>query len=229
MKIVMINGQNHKGSTYNIGKILVDKLQGEVTEFFLPKDFDKFCTGCTQCFMKSESNCPHYESISPITEAMLEADILIFTSPVYVYHVTGSMKAFLDHFGYMWMVHRPDERMFKKQAVCITTAAGAGMGSAIKDMADSMFFWGVPKTYKLGVAVRATSFERVEEKIKKKVDKKTTAIAKKIMKNASKPRVGIKTKGFFEIMRMMQKGAWNPADKAHWEAKGWLLHKRPWK
>ena len=29
----MINGQNHKGSTYHIGKMLADKLGGEVTEF----------------------------------------------------------------------------------------------------------------------------------------------------------------------------------------------------
>lgn len=26
MKIVMLNGQNHKGSTYNIGRIIADKL-----------------------------------------------------------------------------------------------------------------------------------------------------------------------------------------------------------
>ena len=71
---------------------------------------------------------------------MDKADILIFTSPVYVYHVTGSMKAFLDHYGYRWMVHRPEEKMFSKQVVCIATAAGAGMKSTIKDISDSMFF-----------------------------------------------------------------------------------------
>ena len=48
MKIAMINGQNHKGSTYHIGKMLADKLGGEVTEFFLPKDFGHFCIGCNQ-------------------------------------------------------------------------------------------------------------------------------------------------------------------------------------
>lgn len=37
MKIAMINGQNHKGSTYHIGKMLADKLGGEVTEFFCQK------------------------------------------------------------------------------------------------------------------------------------------------------------------------------------------------
>lgn len=34
MKTVIINGQNHKGSTYHIGKLLADKIGGEVTEFF---------------------------------------------------------------------------------------------------------------------------------------------------------------------------------------------------
>ena len=54
MKIVVINGQNHKGSTYHIGNELVKKLNGEVTEFFLPKDFGEFCVGCTKCFIESE-------------------------------------------------------------------------------------------------------------------------------------------------------------------------------
>ena len=39
MKITVINGQNHKGSTYNMGKILADKLSDDATEIFLPLDF----------------------------------------------------------------------------------------------------------------------------------------------------------------------------------------------
>lgn len=34
MKITVVNGQSHKGSTYHIGKMLADKLGGKVTEFF---------------------------------------------------------------------------------------------------------------------------------------------------------------------------------------------------
>ena len=66
------------------------------------------------------------------------------------YHIARAMKSFLDHYGYMWMAHRPEDVMFKKQALCVATAAGAGMKSTIKDMADSLFFWGVAKTYKIG-------------------------------------------------------------------------------
>ena len=134
MKIAMIHGQNHRGSTYHIGAMLAEKLGGEVTEFFLPRDFGEFCVGCNSCFMKAKEKCPHYEKLIPINKAIKEADVIILTSPVYVYHVTGPMKAWLDHYGHQWMVHRPDERMFTKQAVCISTAAGKGTKSTNQDM-----------------------------------------------------------------------------------------------
>lgn len=93
MKIVCIYGQNHKGSTYHIAKMLADKLQGETKEFFLPRDFNHYCVGCTQCFEKDEKLCPHYGDLSPLTEAMDEADVIILASPVYVYHASGPMKS----------------------------------------------------------------------------------------------------------------------------------------
>lgn len=227
MKITVIHGQSHKGSTYHIAKQLCDKLGGEVTEFFLPKDFNCFCKGCTACFT-DETKCPDYESLRPITEAMDHADVIIFTSPVYVMHATGAMKAFLDHYGYRFLVHRPEEKMFAKQAVCISTAAGAGMKSTIKDMADSTFFWGIAKIYKLGVAVMETRWEMVKPKIKQKTDKKTTALAKKISRNVGRIKPDIKTRGFFAIMAMVQKNGFNPADKAYWIEKGWTKGKRPY-
>lgn len=39
MKIAVIHGQSHKGSTYHIAHMLSEKLGGEVKEFFLPRDF----------------------------------------------------------------------------------------------------------------------------------------------------------------------------------------------
>ena len=69
MKITVIHGQSHKGSTYNIAKELYEKLGGEVTEFFLPTDFDCFCKGCAVCFT-DETKCPDYEKLKPLTDAI---------------------------------------------------------------------------------------------------------------------------------------------------------------
>lgn len=229
MKITIIHGQSHKGSTYHIAKMLSEKLEGEVTEFFLPRDFASFCVGCTNCFERSETLCPHYEKLKPITEAMDQADVIILASPVYVYHVTGPMKAFLDHYGYRYMVHRPEEKMFRKQAVCISTAAGGGMKSTNRDMADSTYYWGIAKTYKYGVGVRAVSWDRVSSGIKNRIDKKTTSLARKIKKRDGKAKPSIKTRAFFGIMRLVQIKGWNAADMDYWKEKGWTGKRRPWK
>lgn len=119
--------------------------------------------------------------------------------------------------------------MFQKQAVCISTAAGAGMGSAMKDMADSTFFWGIAKTYKLGIAVMETRWEKVKPKIKSRIDKKTTSLAKKISRRVGKMKPDIKTKVFFKVMSVVQKNGFNPADVDYWKEKGWTTGKRPWK
>ena len=229
MKITIIHGQNHKGSTYNIAHELAEKLNGEITEFFLPKDFGEFCLGCGTCFTTSEKKCPHYEKTQPLTAAIDAADVLIFDSPVYVYHVTGSMKAFLDHYGYRWMVHSPEESMFKKQAVCITTAAGAGLSSTLKDMKDSLYFWGVAKIYKYGTAVAALNWNGVSDKKRKSIDKATTKLAKKILRKNGKVKPGLKTKAFFFLMHILQRNGITEKDRLYWKEKGWTGNKRPWK
>lgn len=229
MRIVVVHGQSHKGSTYQIGRLLADKLEGEVTEFFLPRDFGDFCVGCTMCFMKNESMCPHYERLRPITEAMKLADVLILTSPVYVYHATGPMKAWLDHYGYQWMVHRPEETMFTKQAVVISTAAGGGMRSTNKDMADSLSFWGISRIYRYGLAVRAVSYEQVSSKKRKAIERRTTMLAEKIKRRNQKVKPGLKIRAFFAVMSRLQRKGLLESDSSYWREKGWTGKKRPWK
>ena len=181
MKVVVIHGQNHKGNTYTVAHQLVKKIGGETTEFFLPRDFDEPCIGCWTCFNKDLTHCPHYKKLKPIIDAIDRADVLILASPVYVYHATGQMMAFLDHFGSRWLVHRPDKRAFQKQGVVIATAAGGGMKSTTKDMADSLFFWGFAKIYRLGLGVRASKPEHLSKGVRKKIDKETDKIAKQII------------------------------------------------
>ena len=47
MRIVLIHGQNHKGSTYHISELLVEQFENsDIQEFFLPRDLEHFCLGC---------------------------------------------------------------------------------------------------------------------------------------------------------------------------------------
>ena len=231
MKVLIISGTNHKGSTYNTGRILAEKLTSaeNISEIFLPRDFGNFCCGCAKCITESEDKCPHYAELHPITEMLDSSDVLIFTTPTYVFHATGQMKAFLDHYGWRWMVHRPEEKMFGKQAVIISTAAGMGMKSAMKDVADSCFFWGIPRVYKYGKAVMETDWGRVKPEIKAAIGKKTDSLAGKILGREGRVGITLKTRGLFFIMSMMQKNGFNEADVKYWKDKGWTQGKRPWR
>ena len=157
MKTVVIHGQSHEVSTCMMARELAQKAGGEVREFFLPQDFDRPCRGCFSCFKTDLSHCPHYRELEPLKDAILDADLIILTSPVYVYHATGQMMSFLDHFGTWWVVHRPVPEMSAKQGVVLATAAGGGMGRTAQDMADSLKMWGVHRVYRLGVGVQATA------------------------------------------------------------------------
>lgn len=103
------------------------------------------------------------------------------------------------------------------------------MKSAMKDIDTSLFYWGVPKRYQLGFAVRAVEWQAVDEKIKNQVDKKTSHLAQKIRDAHGKSKPDIKTRGLFALTRQMQKQGFNEADRVYWEKKGWIGDRRPWK
>lgn len=229
MRITIIHGQNHMGSTYHIGKLLAEQfVNSDIREFFLPKDLEHFCMGCYQC-IENEEKCPFYDEKRKIMEAVESADLLIFTTPTYCMRASASMKAFFDLTFTYWMSHRPRKCMFSKKAVVISTAAGTGTKSAIKDVTNTLFYWGVPYIKEYGIAVQAMGWEQVSDKKKEKINKDITKLARTLQKK--KVHVGIKTRFMFYMMRMMQLNDWGASkvEKEYWKKNGWLDKKRPWK
>ena len=229
MKILIIHGQSHAGSTCMVARELASKVGGELREFFLPRDFDRPCLGCFTCFQTDLTHCPHYGELEPLVAAVLDADLLILESPVYVYHATGSMMNFLDHFGTWWVVHRPMADMSRKQAVAIATAAGGGMKATLRDMADSLEMWGVRKIYKLGFGVQAAKPADIPDWILRRIHTKTDRIARQIRKNAGRRGVNPRARKWFYLMRFAHKHLPpSEPDYGYWERNGWHGNKRPW-
>ena len=229
MKITLIHGQNHKGSTYHIGKLLAEQFgDSDIQEFFLPKDLEHFCMGCYQC-IENEEKCPFYNEKNRIMQAIEAADLLIFTTPTYCMRASASMKAFMDLTFTYWMSHKPRKCMFSKKAVVISTAAGTGTKSAIKDITNTLFYWGVPYIKEYGIAVQAMGWEQISDKKKKKIKEDITKLARKLQKE--KVHVGTKTRFMFHMMRMMQLNNWGASkmEKDYWKQNGWLDKERPWK
>lgn len=231
MKIVLIHGQNHKGSTYHIGRMIADKIEDEkeIKEFYLPKDLNHFCMGCYKC-IEGDENCPFHDEKRMIMEAVEAADLLIFTTPTYCLRASAPMKTFIDLTFTYWVSHRPRKCMFSKKALVVSTAAGRGAKAAIKDVKTALFYWGVPYIKSYGIALQAMNWDMVSPKKKEKIKKDAMRIANKLS-NGKKPFVGIKTRFIFKVMAGMQSAGMgsSPIEKEYWEKNGWLGSKRPWK
>lgn len=241
MKVTVINGVSYKGCNYQMKEIFLNSLREkvgkiELTEYSLPIDCPVFCTGCKACFSKDISVCPHKKYTMPIWDSLLNADLLVFTSPVYVFGLTGQMKALLDHYGSKWMAHSPESPMFSKPAVIITNAAGMGLKNVVKNIGTSLDFWGVARTYTLKQALFMGEWEDIPEKTKDKIKKKSQKLARKLARKKNvKPRLTIKLR--FYIMRFAQKmthktlikqGYPETKDHIYWQEKGYLSGKKPW-
>jgi len=229
MRITIIHGQSHKGSTYHITEQIKNKLSNESTviyEFFMPADAPGFCVGCFQCIMKGENSCPHQESIQKIVKAMEASDVIIVDSPTYCMEMTGQLKVFFDHLAYMWLSHRPNHTMYAKVGIVVSTAAGAGAKRVSKSISHQLFWLGISNRCQLHVNVNASSWNEVSDELKSKIEAQTDKIARKATKKSA---VGTKSSFMFTVMRMNQKAnTWNPIDKNYWEEKGWLGKVRPW-
>lgn len=233
MEITVLHGQAHKGSTYHITAMVIEKLTGgnaAVHEFFMPKDTPDFCVGCYQCIQKGEEFCPQADKVQKIVSSMLRSDIIIVDSPAYCMEMTGQLKTLFDHLAYMWMPHRPRKEMFSKIGIVISTTAGAGAGRVTKSIAKQLFYWGVPTVYRIPFSVNASCWAEVPEKVKKKITRKTQVISRRAKNQTGNVKPNSKTRLFFTMMRNMQKiNDWCKPEHEYWQENNWLEKARPWK
>ena len=231
MKVLTVLGTSHVGNTRAIVDLFLAEFANENNEFeeiILPNDFNNFCYGCANCILKGENQCPHFNIVGPIVEKLEKADLIILATPVFVGSCTGGLKALLDHFGYMWLPHRPKASMFKKVGLIITTAGGSGVKSTVKLLKSNLFYLGIPKIYNYGVTTMKMKGNYCDYNDKDKIKSQVKSKTKKIKRSLNKRKVGIKTKFFFKLFGMTQKNGWNKVDVDYWKETGWLDGKKPY-
>ncbi len=236
MKIVVINGTQKHGITYRLKEIFLEPFRNsaEITEFVLPKDCPSFCYGCTNCFIKGEHSCKDYACVSIIEKSVLEADLLVMTSPAYAMHVTGAMKALLDHLCYRWISHRPAAEMFGKRAVIITQCLGSGARATANDIKHSLSWWGISDIGVFcGALYEDVVWERLSEKRRKRLADGITRLSRRYArKDYSRPaRTGPAVRMRFMFTRLLQKRllkrGLETLDGKYWKENGWLDGARP--
>jgi len=101
MKILAING-SPKAKNSCTDKILVPLLQGmksagaNIKTIYLADKKIHHCIGCGACWDKTPGECVIKDEMEAILKQMIEADLIIYGTPLYCYSASGLMKNFMD-------------------------------------------------------------------------------------------------------------------------------------
>ncbi|MBN1568840.1 MAG: flavodoxin family protein [Acidobacteria bacterium] len=87
------------------------------------------CDGCGACMGTGE--CPIQDDMQELCEKMLNADGIIFGTPVYFYNITAQGKAAIDR---SIMINRPDRNLTNKVGGLVVVGGSLGLIDAVKDL-----------------------------------------------------------------------------------------------
>jgi multimeric flavodoxin WrbA len=224
MKVLAIMGSpKKKGNTYELTRKVEEKMKqiGPVEfEYVFLKDLNlESCLGCGICFDKGEKLCPLKDERPMLEEKMHKADGVIFTSPNYVFNVSGLMKNFIDRFAYV--CHRP---RFFKNAMVLTTSGVGGSRLALFSLSTAPNIWGFKVVESLGVVKNGDPKSNLTTP-KDKVDKKVNKAAKKFYDavKSGRPSPSIfSMSSFLFAKKSMIKLTPEFFDYHYWKDHGWL-------
>jgi Multimeric flavodoxin WrbA len=229
MKILTIIGSpKGKGNTYDTAskvENILKKIDNEVEfEYVFLKDINLLpCKGCFQCFLKGEQFCPLKDDRELIERKMVEADGVIFATPVYSYNLSWLMKSFIDRFAYV--CHRP--RFHNKKAMIIATTGAVGLDFVLFTLAQVVGTWGYRVVSKLGVMYPPEKIlEEQERKLLKKTERNIKKASTKFYSELKENKV--KKPNFLSVLAFrLQKDAFSRkdqrlADYKYWKDKGWI-------
>lgn len=71
------------------------KDAGHQCELINLRDYNlKYCLGCYAC--AKTGKCIHNDGMNDIAKKLLNADVIVFATPVYFYSMSGQLKVFID-------------------------------------------------------------------------------------------------------------------------------------
>lgn len=136
MKILAVNGSARGfGNNFNILTSYLNSFDknNNITEIVQLSELHiKSCTSCYSC--KSLGNtCVIQDDISTVNNKILESDLLIISSPIYMWQLSALTKMFMERLYPLYHFDKPSELSGKKLILIFTQA------SPDKNMFNSYF------------------------------------------------------------------------------------------
>lgn len=105
---IRFNYKENTGRTYNILNYLTNRLSHELNGLNeitiqiknISSMYLNYCHGCAQCFKNGYCDLDLKDSFDKTKKSLLETDLLIISSPIYINNIPGIFKTFLDRLSY---------------------------------------------------------------------------------------------------------------------------------
>ena len=99
MKVLVINGspRGEGSNTMNLVRAFLEGANWMDAEIIdISKADVKGCTGCFSCWTSTPGKCVIKDSMQDFLPKIIEADVIIWSFPLYGCHFPGNMKNFMD-------------------------------------------------------------------------------------------------------------------------------------
>lgn len=139
-KIIALVGSRRKdGNTVTFVRSILDNLPKDkfVIEYIFPQDFIiSPCVGCGSCF--NQIKCVVKDELSILQKKILDSDLFVVASPVYLHYMTADLKLILDKCS--WWAHI--FRLQGKPIVVLSTCDSNGQRKVIDALSQIMTYMG---------------------------------------------------------------------------------------
>jgi len=210
LTVAAIQSSRRKQNTFGLLRSISSVLERSdiSTEIINLSDYTILpCSGCEQC-MRSGS-CPLDDDVPHLMERMVQADGVIFSSPVYMGNVTGTCKQFLDRLC-VWY-HRPV--LTGIPVLCASTTAGGSLKYVLKYLERTAVTLGMHPAGRIGRNVRTIS----EDISSREISEFITHL--KTDKSYFRPSVSQIIN--FNVQKILASAVLKE-DEAYWRKQGWL-------
>ncbi|AVQ44940.1 flavodoxin family protein [Clostridium botulinum] len=136
---VLIGSRRKEGNTIKLAKNITKNLDMSnfEIEYAMPQDYTiRPCIGCNNCFINTR--CSIKDDIELLQEKILNSDVFIIASPVYIHYMTADLKLILDRSA--WWAHTL--RLQGKPVVVLSTCSSNGFTTVLEPLSNIITFMG---------------------------------------------------------------------------------------
>ena len=169
MKVFAYSGTSRKetSNTFKVIQALLEQMEqnydGELEyKIYHPGNANIMnCIGCVNCFKGKICPLDRQDDMAQIKQEMLDSDVIIIGSPVFLHHVSGTVKTFIDRASY-WA------HLFKltgKVGLSVSTSSTNGNEYVDYYLDKCHLYWGVHAVKPLSLPLDLLEGDEVAELI----------------------------------------------------------------